>query len=118
MKKNLFLLAALLVSVPVLAQPGPSPWTAEHFERLDTDRDGQVSRAEYRQFMEEAFANLDQDANGQITPAEAAGVLTVEQFSRVDVDQGGTIGKTEFMDAVMADFDRQDRDGDGFLSRD
>ncbi|MFA7437354.1 EF-hand domain-containing protein [Castellaniella sp.] len=117
MKKNLFLLATLLISASAWAQQGPSAWTEDHFSRLDANQDGQVSRAEYRQFMEEAYANLDKDGNGRVTPAEAAGVLTIEQFARVDTNQDGTIGKTEFMDAVMADFDRQDRDGDGFLSR-
>lgn len=118
MKKFLPLTIALALSVPVLAsaQEGNSQMMSrEHFDQLDTNKDGVVSRAEYQQFMEGAFTKLDTDGNGMLSKEEAGAVLTPEQFNNVDADKNGQLSRKEFMTQVMADFDRHDRNGDGQL---
>ena len=117
---SLAIVLALALGMPLAAVAQGSTTavelTQEHFDQLDVDKDGQVSRAEYQQYMEGAFGRLDADGNGRITKQEAARVLTPEQFAAVDADGSSDISEAEFMDRVMRDFDRQDRDKDGRLA--
>lgn len=110
---------ALALGLPLAAGAQQAPagqLTQAHFDRLDTNKDGKVSRAEYQQHMDQAFGRLDKDGNGHLDPAEAGQVMTPEQFSKVDADGNGQISKAEFMDRVTGDFDRQDRNRDGYLT--
>jgi Ca2+-binding EF-hand superfamily protein len=53
---------------------------ARHLMRLmDKDTNGQVSRAEFMQFMEAEFDRLDRDRSGQ---------LSSEEFSRIGIHYG------------------------------
>jgi len=118
MKKYLPLTIALALSAPVLAfaqEGGAQMMAQEHFEQLDTDKSGSVSRAEYQTFMEGAFTKIDKDGNGVLTQTEAITVLTPEQISSVDTNKDGQISREEFMTQVMSDFSRHDRNGDGQL---
>ncbi|MGO3742400.1 EF-hand domain-containing protein [Kerstersia sp.] len=116
------LLLALVLATPVsanvaLAQAPVFQWDETVFTQLDTDRDGKISEAEYRVFMEHAFDKLNTQRTGALTREEAAPVFTATEFDLVDTDKNGTISHEEFMTAVMNDFHRQDRNGDGFLTR-
>jgi len=117
MIKLLTLSFALALAGPAaaFAQGSPEGLTQAHFDQLDTDKNGKVSEAEYRQFMEGAFDKLDTDKNGSLSNAEAGTVLTREQFSIVDRNQNGQLNRQEFMDQVMSDFHRQDQNRDGHL---
>jgi Ca2+-binding EF-hand superfamily protein len=53
---------------------------ARHLMHLmDRDRNGQVSKAEFMQFMEQEFDRLDRDRNGQ---------LNSDEFSRTGIHYG------------------------------
>jgi len=117
MKNSLALALALSLSAPfaVMAQNGQLAFTQEHFHHLDVDKDGKVTQAEYRQFMEGAFSKLDTDGNGQLSSAEAGEVLSAEQFASVDADGNGQLSRQEFLDQAMRDFQRADNNADGSL---
>jgi len=72
---KLFLAAALLGSVAI----GSTAVMAEHhegdhkgkmMERIDTDGDGMVSKAEFMAKHEEKFAKMDADSDGMLTTEE------------------------------------------------
>ncbi len=42
------------------------------FEKLDTDKDGFVTKAEFMAHAEERFSKIDADGNGRFTKEEAA----------------------------------------------
>lgn len=110
---------ALALGMPLAAsaqQAATGGLTQAHFDRLDTNQDGKVSRAEYQQHMEQAFGKLDADGNGRLDPTEAGEVMTPDQFATVDANADGQVSKTEFIDQVTRDFDRQDRNQDGYLT--
>lgn len=117
MKKSLTLALAMCLSAPLaaMAQNAQLPFTQEHFNELDINKDGEVTEFEYRQFMEAAFNNLDTDRNRRLSRAEASKVLTAEQFASVDTDRNGEIGPDEFMNQAMRDFRRADHNADGSL---
>lgn len=95
----------------------PVVLTPEHFEHLDTNRDGVLSEAEYQQFMKEAFKKLDKDGSGGLTLDEVETLLTPAQFKEVDRNDDGKITLDELIDHVMKDFQRADSNKDGKLQR-
>ncbi len=134
MKRGLIGIAALALVSPAIAQvaaqaPASTPQAgraqkpvkvhsraqvqakvAEHFARLDTDRDGFVTRTE-------ADAARDQRAD---RIRERAGKRHEKAFDRLDADNDGAISKAEW-DARSADraqrIAKHDRDGDGRRDR-
>lgn len=96
--------------------------------RLDTDRDGQISRAEAPPRLAERFARLDADRNGRLSATELqrprAGLQARRgehsaQGPRVrrDGDGDGVVTRAEFQAAVTARFTVMDGDRDGFVTR-
>jgi Ca2+-binding EF-hand superfamily protein len=69
------------------------------FVRLDTDRNGQISQAE--------FARM---ASAPPAPNTAA------TLGRYDLNRDQSISLVEFRTATLANFDRKDTDKDGFVS--
>ncbi|WP_397473429.1 EF-hand domain-containing protein [Pusillimonas sp.] len=107
---------ALAGAVHAQAPSGPqAELTPEHFAKLDRNGDGGISREEYEQFMRESFQKLDTDGNQRLSRAEAGAVLTPEQFDAVDANNDGELTLDEFIAHTMRDFDRHDYDGDGML---
>ncbi|WP_459614999.1 EF-hand domain-containing protein [Bordetella sp. 2513F-2] len=121
MKKTITSLAigSMLCAAGAQAQQASAPDTdvtrRAHMERMDTDRNGAVSRSEYQVFMDDAFVRLDQTRDGYLAQDEMAKVVTAEQFSVTDANGDGRISKAEFSDRVMSDFAASDTDGDGLL---
>ncbi|MGH1558576.1 EF-hand domain-containing protein [Caulobacter segnis] len=78
------------------------------FARLDTNKDGKISREEFAAFRE---GNAKVDAQ-----ATKAGKRGEKLFSRFDKDKDGALSRTE-ADAVLAwRFKRMDANADGVLS--
>ena len=72
MKKTVIALA--LFSSPLLAQQPQMPKMPDleklFFEQFDTDKDGQVSKAEFLKPTEAQFNFMDRDKNGALDQAE------------------------------------------------
>ena len=100
---RLFLSALLLtvVPLPVLAQVTA---TGDYLARMDTDRDGRVSLAEYQVWMSYAFDGMDRNRDG---------VLSVDELPG---GRGKPITRVAHLAQLADRFKRQDADGDGFLS--
>lgn len=116
--------AALVLTGLVLAagahaqQPSSDPvLTPEHFNQLDRNKSGGITKDEYEQFMRDSYKKMDKDGNQRLTPNETTDVLTTEQFNVVDVNKDGSVTLDEFIAHVMRDFDRYDYDKDGKLTQ-
>jgi Ca2+-binding EF-hand superfamily protein len=93
------------------------------FERMDTNKDGKITRDEARQAGERMFQQMDQDKNGSVTPAEAeAGMKALkaekmeERFSALDLNKDGRISADESKMPPQR-FARIDANNDGALTR-
>jgi hypothetical protein len=98
-----FLLPFVLSGLPLAASAQVTA-TGDYLARIDTDRDGRVSLAEYQAWMSYAFDGMDRNRDG---------VLSVDELP-------GRRGKPITREAHLAQladrFKRQDVNGDGFLS--
>jgi hypothetical protein len=100
MKKPLITLAVLSISnYAALAQS------------YDANKDGNVSREEYKQVWEGQFDYLDksQSLDGKLTQAEWAS----PSFPHVDKNVDGSVDKDEWLAARMSEFDAIDANDDG-----
>ena len=158
MKKITLILAASALAIPAAgaAQPGPrgpqgdvtleqmQQRSAQMFERLDANRDGQVTKAEIEAQREERrdqrFARIDANKDGALTQDELEsardqrqanrgerrgnrglrgmrrGLGGGDRFSRLDSDGNGTVSLTEFQAPQVQRFQRADADGDGVVT--
>jgi Ca2+-binding EF-hand superfamily protein len=136
--------ASSLAQAPTPAKPAAAPSiprakvvaNAEaEFKRVDTNSDGQMSRAEVEAFQvatamemitarnKAIFAALDADKNGQISAAEFAklnaGTPKVDPTNvmRIDANKDGKISLAEHRNATIATFAQFDTNKDGLLSK-
>jgi len=64
-------IALVALSAPVLAQQPQMPNLEEiFFQQFDTNKDSQVSKAEFLQPTEAQFDHMDRDKNGMLDQAE------------------------------------------------
>lgn len=91
--------------------------TPEHFNELDRDGSGGISKAEYEQFMRDSYKEMDTNRDKRLSKNETAHVLTSEQFNAVDVNKDGTVTEEEYNAQVNRDFDRYDYDKNGSLAK-
>lgn len=96
--------------------------TTDWFQRLDTNRDGRVSKEELQISIKRRFGNLDANRDGVISREEFQARKTVAgqsapSFEQLDADRNGNLSIPEFSAPVLWRFARLDSDGDGFLSR-
>ena len=78
--------------------------TGDYLARMDNDRDGRVSLAEYQAWMSYAFEGMDRNRDGTLSADELPG------------GRGKPITREAHLAQLAARFTRQDADGDGFLS--
>lgn len=99
-----FFMFALLVagswSAPGVAQVRAS---SDYLQRMDSNRDGRVSLAEYQAWMGYAFARMDRDGDGLLASAELPG------------GRGQPVSLAAHRESLAAAFRRQDRNHDGAL---
>ncbi|MBL8257578.1 Ca2+-binding EF-hand superfamily protein [Pseudoxanthomonas japonensis] len=97
-------LPLLLIAFSPLTAQAQVHATGEYLARMDTDRDGRVSLAEYQAWMSYAFDGMDRNRDG---------VLSVDELPG---GRGKPITRDAHLAQLAARFKRQDVDGDGFLS--
>ena len=105
---------------PVIYKPG------DKFGRLDADKDGKLSRAEFKG-PRNVFASVDADHDGYISKPEATraylafvGHLAIEKkaqaFKAMDANHDGKLSETEFK-GTRPLFAAIDTNHDGFVTR-
>lgn len=100
------------------------PWLRVHFEELDSDRDGVLSRAELESASEGAFRGFDRDGDGRLSrqerrgkpPAAALAGFIGQHGDEIDSDQDGVLRREELDAVVLRMFRKMDSDGDGRIT--
>ena len=92
-------------------------------EKMDTDGDGQVTKAEAEAFRAARQAGLDANRDGVVSFEEQrdhrramAEVRARERFARMDTDGDGQVSLAEFNQRSDHWFDRVDSNDDGIIS--
>lgn len=99
----------------VLADDDFSATDERRFLDLDGNRDGRVSRSEWRSDRA-AFDRLDENRDGYLTRAElAVDDRTDDEFASLDSDRNGVISRGEWLQSAAA-FERLDTNRDGRLT--
>lgn len=78
--------------------------TGDYVAKMDADRDGRVSLAEYQDWLGYAFHGMDRDRDGVLSAAEQPG------------GRGKPLGLAEHRARIADRFAKQDANRDGFLS--
>ena len=118
MSKYLTMLLALGLSSAVMgaeppakAERGAQPCVdkKQHFQKLDLDKNGAISREEAKAHprMEKDFDAMDADKDGQVTESES------RDYAKTRMEQYREKAKTE----MKARWDKADANKDGTLSR-
>jgi Ca2+-binding EF-hand superfamily protein len=105
--------------------------TMDQMQKIDTDGDGEVSKAEWLAYQERVFASLDKNKSGKIdekqflAPSEemvtfatggyARGLQTKSMMQKIDTDGDGTISHDEYMAYQSKVFDMMDKNQSGSL---
>ncbi len=97
----------------------------DQIEGADTNRDGNVSKAELIAFRAANFSRLDRSGDGVLTrsdiPAMAKRFNPNIDFNKLikqfDANGDGKITRTEFVDAPTTIFDAADTNKDGLLTK-
>jgi Ca2+-binding EF-hand superfamily protein len=95
---------------------------AQHIlARVDTDKDGKISKAEFDTESTALFKRLDKNSDGKIAadevPARHWGGKG-PQFGMMDTDKDGKVTKAEFTAAEDKMFQKLDTNGDGVITPD
>ncbi|MDQ3617256.1 MAG: hypothetical protein M3374_00755 [Pseudomonadota bacterium] len=77
--------------------------TSDYLARMDSNRDGRVSLAEYQAWMGYAFEQMDRNRDDVLSPDELPG------------GRGRPVTLAEHRQTLAEAFRRQDRNRDGFL---
>lgn len=142
------LIAALAIGSPALGQAKVASTSdaplqrakfiagmENEFRRMDSDKNGQLTRAEIEQFQAQQlagqakarnkalFEQLDKDKNSQLSQAEFANIATPApvangqpMIARMDGNRDSQISLAEHRTATLANFDRVDSNKDGVVT--
>lgn len=121
------LLTALALTAGALAafaqSHDPIRQILANFDRIDADRDGVISRDEFRDVQAVRWTQIDRNRDGFLSeddfPRAAAGRARTHLagIAHLDENGDGRISQGEFVDAALPMFRCADRSGDGTLSR-
>lgn len=123
MKTHIFLVALGLVAavpaVSVLACEGQQGDRKQaRFDRIDADKDGRVTLAEFIAGGNRMFQHLDANGDGSIGKDELGdGERGGRMFERMDTDRDGTVTSAEFEAGQNKLFAMLDQNGDGSLNQ-
>ncbi|WP_309263688.1 calcium-dependent protein kinase 21 [Lysobacter arvi] len=88
---------------PDEAHAGAVDASTDYVARMDADRDGRVSLAEYQDWLSYAFTRMDADRDGVLASSELPG------------GRGKPVSLADHRQTVAERFARQDRNRDGYL---
>ncbi|URW76522.1 hypothetical protein M9980_04710 [Sphingomonas donggukensis] len=105
---------------PVAGQDAPAPagrpGVGKMLERLDTNADGRITRAEYAAQAGTRFARMDANGDGTVDKTEMAAMRGGGRgMARIDADGNGTLTRAEFDKQSETRFARIDSNGDGVI---
>lgn len=107
------------------AQNGKQPrgdFARHILERVDTDKDGRISKAEFDAEGTRLLARLDANGDGKIAsdemPQRHWARFGGQMFDRMDADHDGKVTKAEFVAAGDKLFQRMDKNGNGIIEKD
>src|SRR5262245_41217126 len=105
MKALLFALAAALFALPVAVRADDAkadkkkkkgPDLEAVFTKLDTNKDGKLSKDEFSKVKEEIKKKKEADAAAAAKKPAKAGKKVDALFTKLDVDKDGSLSKDEF----------------------
>ena len=101
------------------AMPAPgakqAEWRQHFFDKIDTNHDGVISRAEYQAWVDSRFAKLDSNGDGVVDANEVASSQAAAErvqkradgfVRRYDTTGSGQVSKADFEAKEMQHFDR------------
>ncbi|MDX5985458.1 EF-hand domain-containing protein [Sphingomonas echinoides] len=116
--KSLIALAGLLSLATAAA--------AQDVDRIDTNHDGQITRAEFAAARMANFARFDRNGDGVVSAADIPAIArfrpsiqkTFQNFiANADANGDGVVTRAELANAPMPVFDRADANHDGVIDR-
>ena len=126
----------LTCSLAAFAASGVFAKSAEDkIEKMDTNNDGLISRAEHRECAQRMFVKLDADNDGAVTGTELATEKETphndmkrddmgrhqqfgeDKFKMLDMDKDGRVTLAEVTSGCETMFEKMDANGDGALSK-
>lgn len=118
------LLAAGLIGLTSAAAPANAHRGLRHFDRIDADKDGKVTRAEFDAARAARFAGIDANKDGALEVSELRAWrrtwpsrMRDTRFKALDSDADGKIGADEFVAQRKEAFARIDADKDGTVDK-
>jgi Ca2+-binding EF-hand superfamily protein len=121
--------SALPASAQMASTPAPAQAKEGHFARLDTNGDGYVDKSEVRGPLAEHFDAIDSDHDGRLSREELKAARAAHGMkgnkagkegkggglAMLDADHDGRVSWAEFSAGIKAHFDRLDANHDGYL---
>jgi len=100
------------------------PWIANHFDELDSNRDGKISRTEMTAEGTKAFTAYDRNRDGRISSDEssrggartALGGFVRQHAAELDQNQDRSISSAELQTFVLRMFSKADRDRNNIVT--
>lgn len=125
MFRAILLVTALsFAAVPALAQAQDAIRQVKaNFDRIDSDGDGVISRAEFRKVRAARWTQIDRNGDGYLGEDDFPGLAArraraqLAEIAHLDADGDGRISHGEFLDGPLPLFEQADRNADGVLTR-